>query len=124
MWLKLLKNARLKKEKRMNQRVNARKGRKGSPKCSVTDKEWLQPKSLRINLFQLYFILATLKMQKVILLQSFQTGDFYCSVFLNVIEQHSRKQDHSQVNLNQYPVIFPSKINIAERRTNSGLRLL
>lgn len=34
---------------------------------------------------------------------------------MNVIEKHSRKQDHSQVDLNQYLVIFHHKINIAEK---------
>lgn len=49
------------------------------------------------------------KKQKVTFLQSFHIGyfSFVLRVSLNVIAQHSRKQDHSQVNLNQYPVIFP-----------------
>lgn len=34
---------------------------------------------------------------------------------MDILEKHSRKQDHSQVNLNQYLVIFHYKINIAEQ---------
>lgn len=48
---------------------------------------------------------------------------FICSASL--LEYYSITfKDHRQENLNQYPVIFPSKINIAEKRTNGGLRLL
>lgn len=64
-------------------------------------------------LAMIWFISASLKGQ-VIFFYSLHADVYYFS--FNVIGKHSRKQDHhSQVDLNQYLVIFHNKTNIAKK---------
>lgn len=63
-------------------------------------------------LAMIWSISGSLKGQ-VIFFYSLHADVYYC---FNVIGKHSRKQDHhSQVDLNQYLVIFHNKTNIAKK---------